>query len=114
MLMNPRSPIYIPSKGRYENPITAKHLDLMKVPYQVIVEEYELEKYQKTLDPHKLLVLPQKYLDEYDTFWHDKDPRKGPGGARTYAWDHSVEQGFDKHWIMDDNIAGFCRFNFKI
>lgn len=111
--MNPRSPIYIPSKGRFKNPVTAKHLDLMKVPYQVIVEEHELEEYEKTIEPHKLLVLPKKYLNEYDTFWHDKDFRKGPGAARNYAWDNSVEQGFDKHWVMDDNIAGFCRFNFN-
>ncbi|MAE54572.1 MAG: hypothetical protein CMK23_01115 [Porticoccaceae bacterium] len=109
--MKPRSPIYIPSKGRYENPITAKHLDLMNVPYQVIVEEQEFDLYARSLGEDKLLVLPKKYLDEYDTFWKDDDPRKGPGGARNYAWDHSIAQGHDKHWVMDDNIAGFCRFN---
>ena len=111
--MNPRCPIYIPSKGRYKNPVTAKHLDLMQVPYQIIVEDNEFEDYAKTIEPSKLLILPQKYLDDYDTFWKDQDHRKGPGAARNYAWDHAVEKGFDKHWVMDDNIAGFCRFNFN-
>ena len=111
--MNPSSPIYVPSKGRYENPITAKHLDAMRVSYSIIVEENEYKNYCKSIDKKKILVLPIKYLDEYDTFWKDNDPRKGAGAARNYAWDHSISKGYDKHWVMDDNIAGFCRFNFN-
>ena len=109
--MRPRSPIYIVSKGRFKTPFTSRQLDRMGVPHRVIVEEQELEDYAKTIARHKLLVLPQKYLDDYDTFWHDTDPRKGSGAARNYAWDHAITQGADKHWVMDDNIRHFCRLN---
>ena len=42
--MNPRFPIYIPSKGRHEACMTMRHLDAMGVPYRVIVEAAEYSK----------------------------------------------------------------------
>jgi hypothetical protein len=35
----------------------------------------------------------------------------GPGPARNFAWDHSIEEGFTWHWVMDDNIVKFYRLN---
>lgn len=113
--MNPKYPIYIVSKGRWTSRLTAKALESMKVPYYIIVESTERDMYAAVIDPRKVLVLPQKYLDEYDTFWPRAiDNKTGPGAARNFCWDHSIENGFTWHWVMDDNIDAFCRLNFNL
>ena len=52
-LMNPKYqpkyPIYIVSKGRWESRLTAKALEAIKVPYYVVVEESEYEKYRQKM-----------------------------------------------------------------
>lgn len=110
--MKPNYPIYIVSKGRWESRLTAKSLEEMNVPYYIIVEQQEYDLYAAVIDPEKILVLPTKYLDEYDTF-DDLGATKsrGPGAARNFAWDHSISLGAKWHWVMDDNISGFCRLN---
>ena len=45
--MNPKYPIYVVSKGRWDSRLTVKSLERMKVPYFVVVEEQEHEQYQK-------------------------------------------------------------------
>lgn len=108
----PRYPIYIVSKGRWESRLTAKHLDRMRVPYFVVVEEQELEQYAAVIPRDRLLVLDKQYQRDYDTFDGLGDTQsKGPGPARNFAWDHSIASGYQWHWVMDDNIAGFFRFN---
>ena len=109
--MNPKYPIYIVSKGRWKNGLTYKALNDMNVPYKMIVESNEYDNYAKIINPDNLLITPQKYIDEYDTFWHDDDPRIGPGASRNYAWDHSIELGYDHHWVLDDNLDAFHRLN---
>ena len=42
--MNPKYPIYIVSKGRWETRLTSKALERICVPYQIVVEEQEREK----------------------------------------------------------------------
>ena len=69
------------------------------------------EKYQEIIPKEQILILPQRYKDEYDVFWDDDDPRVGPGAARNFCWEHSIENGFDWHWVMDDNIESFERNN---
>lgn len=85
---------------------------MMEVPYFIVVEEHEYEEYCKVIKTGKVLILPKKYLDEYDTFWpRAKDNKTGPGAARNFCWDHSIENGFAWHWVMDDNIESIERFN---
>ena len=108
--MNPRFPVYIVSKGRWKRRPTANTLEMMGVPYYIIVEDDEYDKYKKVV-MGEVLILPQKYKDEYDKFWEDGDDRTGPGPARNFAWDHSTKNGFKWHWVMDDNIESFERFN---
>ena len=31
--------------------------------------------------------------------------------ARNWVWEHAVAEGEDRHWILDDNISKFYRFN---
>lgn len=111
-MMNPSYPVYIVSKGRWDTRHTSKALELMQVPYCIVVEPHEYDNYASVIDPDKVLVLPQKYLDEYDTCDELGDSKgKGPGAARNFVWDHSIELGAKRHWVMDDNIASFNRLN---
>lgn len=108
----PRYPVYIPSKGRWESRITMRHLDAMRVPYFVIVEEQEFGAYASVIDRSRLLVLPPRYQAEYETCDDLGDTKsRGPGPARNFAWDHAVSIGASWHWVCDDNIAGWFRLN---
>lgn len=110
--MNPEYPIYIVSKGRWDSRLTSKALEYMKVPYRIIVEEDEYKFYSKEIDKNKILVVPDVYFEEYDTFWERaEDGKTGPGAVRNFAWDHSLSEGYDWHWVMDDNLDAFHRMN---
>jgi hypothetical protein len=110
--MQPRFPIYIPSKSRAENGTTARFLDSIGVPYQIVVEEQQFEEYSQYFSANKLLILDPEYLKNYDTFDDLGDTKsKGPGAARNFIWDHSISQGHAWHWVMDDNIVLFARLH---
>jgi hypothetical protein len=110
--MNPSFPIYIVSKGRADTRLTSKALEAMGVPYYIVVEEQERDLYAAVINPAKVLVLDKRYQRDYDTFDELGDGKsKGPGAARNFAWDHSIENGFPWHWVMDDNITYFYRMN---
>ena len=97
--MNPQYPIYIISKNRWKTPLTAISLDEMRVPYRIAVEESEYDNYSSVIDRSKILVLPFS------------DLKKGSIPARNWVWEHSISIGAKRHWILDDNIRGFCRYN---
>lgn len=106
------TPIYIVSKGRHESRLTIRVMEYMKRDYFVVIEESDWENYASVVDPSRLLVLPYWYLKEYDTFWErGEDGKCGPGAARNFAWDHSIKEGHDYHWVMDDNLEHFFRLN---
>jgi len=113
MRVNPKYPLYIPSKGRWESRLTHKTLTGLKVPHYVVVEEQEYKKYKETLsDFATILVLDRKYQEDYDAcddFGMTKS--KGPGPARNFIWDHSISQSAGWHWVMDDNISYFARLH---
>lgn len=107
-----RFPIYIPSKGRAAFCLTMRVLDSFGIDYYVIVEAQEYSDYANTIRKDRLLVLDPAYQDKYDycdTFGGTK-PR-GSGPARNMAWDHAVAAGAPWHWVIDDNLHGFYRFN---
>ena len=111
--MNPKYPIYIVSKGRWKKALrlTSRVLEELAVPYHIIVEAQEFKQYNWAIDADKILILPERYQAEYDVFWKDDDPRTGPGPARNFAWDHAIENGHARHWVLDDNLQKFFRFN---
>jgi hypothetical protein len=110
--MNPKYPIYIVSKGRWKTRLTSKALERICVPYWIVVEEPELNEYASVIDPSKILVLPKEYLQNYETCDDAPETKgKGPGAARNFCWQHSIEQKAYRHWVMDDNIASFNRLN---
>lgn len=106
-------PIHIPSKGRFDSNITVKALERMKINnYWVVVEEQEFDLYRNAIGKDHLLVLDKTYQDNYktlDDLGYTKS--KGPGAARNFAWEHSISKGYDWHWVMDDNIFRFSRYN---
>jgi len=104
-MTNPKYPVYIISKGRHESMLTSRSLARMKIPHYIAIEPQDLENYEKALDEFNirpyvtLLVAP---------FSNHGD---GPGRARNWCWDHAIEIGTEKHWVLDDNISDFYRLN---
>ena len=96
--MKPRYPVYVPSKGRSHNPLTAKFLQKDKVPFYLVVEPQEEEAYRNSTGHPDILVLP----------WSDL----GKGGliaVRNWIRDHSQNAGHERHWQLDDNISKLMR-----
>ncbi len=97
--VNPRYPVYVISKGRWESRLTSKALEKIGVPYRIVIEPQERDAYAAVIDPSKILVLPFSNLGE------------GSIPARNWVWEHAVSEGHERHWILDDNISGFFRLN---
>lgn len=95
---SPRYPIYIVSKGRWDTRLTSRALESMAVPYRIVIEPQEYEQYAAVIDPAKIFVLPFSNLGQ------------GSIPARNWVWEHSIQQGAARHWILDDNIRYFHRF----
>jgi len=95
--MNPKYPIYIISKGRSKNCLTARELKYMNVPFYLVIEPQEYNQYKHITN--NIVVLPFSNL------------YKGSVPARNFVWEHSLANGDKRHWILDDNIEGFHRLN---
>lgn len=95
--MNPNYPIYVISKGRSKNCLTARELKIMNVPFYLVIEPNEYDEYKNIHD--NILLLP------FSNF------KKGSIPARNFVLKHSISNGHKKHWILDDNIEGFHRLN---
>ena len=89
-------PVYILSKGRWENPMTAKCFMEHNLAFNIVVEPQEEKEYRDVLGD-RVLILPFSNL--------------GMGGtpARNWIWEHAKENGAKRHWIFDDNIKKFRR-----
>lgn len=99
--MKNKYPIYIISKGRWDSRLTSKALNEMGQDYKIVVEPKEYHLYAKFIDSNKILTLPDNFSE------------LGQGGvpARNYVWEHSIKEGYIRHWILDDNIEQFNRLN---
>tara|TARA_B100001287_G_C22686610_1_gene534229 strand:+ start:5204 stop:6073 length:870 start_codon:yes stop_codon:yes gene_type:complete len=97
-------PVYIVSKGRYENPLTAKFLYNDKVDFKIVIEPQEYNDYLQSIKKENILITDFSNLG------------LGSYPARNFAWEHSISKGFKKHWIFDDNISAIRKVNkgFKI
>ncbi len=90
-------PVYIVSKGRYKNPITAKYFLSENIDFKLVIEPQEYNLYKETIPKQFLLCTPFSNLG------------LGSYPARNYAWEHSIEMGAKKHFLFDDNIYGFVK-----
>jgi hypothetical protein len=100
--VNPRYPVYIISKGRWESRLTSKALEKRNIPYRIVIEPQEYDQYSAVIGTSKILVLPFSNLGQ------------GSIPARNWVWEHSVSEGHERHWILDDNIRYFHRLHQNI
>lgn len=96
-MSNPRYPVYIVSKGRWESCLTAKALASLGVQFKIVVEPQEVEQYAAVISHTDILALPFSNLGQ------------GSIPARNWIWEHAKATGAERHWILDDNITFFFR-----
>ena len=106
-------PIYIISKGRADTRFTVRSLERMNVPYRVVIEESEYDDYNKNIAAEKILTLPTDFREnpKYARKCEATGLLGGSIPARNFVWEHSIKEGAERHWILDDNIREFFRFN---
>lgn len=85
-------PIYIVSKGRWKKSLTADCFKQYGLDFKVAVEPQEYDDYCKAIGKEYILELPFSNLGQ------------GSYPARNFCWEHSIEQGHQRHWVFDDNI----------
>jgi hypothetical protein len=76
----------------------------MKVDHYIAIEPQDKELYEEAFKKFKithakLIICP---------FSNHGD---GPGRARNYVWDIAKANGFEYHWVLDDNIQDFYRLH---
>ena len=96
-------PIYVITKGRWEKTLTIDSLEEMGVDFKICVEPSEYENYisNPSIDKDKIIILPENFSER----------KCGGIPVRNFVWEHSKQMGYTKHWILDDNILGFYRWN---
>lgn len=111
----PRYPIYVVSKGRYDfKRNTSNFLSRMMIKHYIVVEPQEVELYKQHMDLRycTVLELDMSYKDRYDRIDEEMSQgfSTGPGAVRNFVRDHSNDNGFKWHWVLDDNIECFDRY----
>jgi hypothetical protein len=111
-MVQPKFPLYIPSKSRAATALTPRFLDSIGVPYRLVIEEQQFEDYNQYFPAEKLLILDKKFQEDYETCDELGFSKSlGPGPARNFIWQHSISEGHEWHWVMDDNISLFARLH---
>lgn len=98
MVRRPQYPVYIVSKGRFNNPLTALDFEEAGIDYLIAVEPQERVQYVQALGENRVLVLPFSNLG------------LGSYPARNYCWEHAKANGHAYYWCWDDNIRGLDRW----
>ena len=114
--MKPEFPLYIPTKGRSKFMVTSKALTALRVPHFLVVEPQQMDDYRDAVRDMNLaatvLEMDLIFKDRYELCDDLGLSRStGPGPARNFAWEHSIAEGHEWHWVMDDNIKWFYRLN---
>jgi hypothetical protein len=99
--LNPKYPVYVPTKGRFKSRLTSKILEKIKVPYYLVIEPQEKKLYAKVVRYGKILVLP----------WSKPNSSTELVKTRNWIKQHSISNGDKRHWQIDDNIRDFYRMN---
>lgn len=110
----PRYPVYIISKGRYEPGLmlTVKTLEEINCDYRIVVEDNEVDLYAASglIKRGKIIGLPSDFRQNPE--WARAGNAGTVGGSipvRNFVWEHSIKEGHARHWIFDDNIRDFYR-----
>jgi TET-Associated Glycosyltransferase len=91
----PRYPVFVLSKGRWQNPMTVKFLLRDEVPFRLVVEPSEEAAYREAIPAAPLLVAPRDNM--------------GATGVRCFIREVAIEEGWERHWQLDDNMADVRR-----
>jgi hypothetical protein len=93
----PRYPIYVPSKGRWQpgRALTARCLANEGVPFSLVVEPHEADRYADAFGAERVIVLPSS--------------DQGLMSARNWIKAHATAGAHERHWQLDDNMAEFRR-----
>jgi len=89
--------IYIPTKGRYDRPLTADYLTQNGIDFSLVVEKKEVDLYREKY-PDKVIELPDS---DYGSVYF----------ARNFIKKLSIENGQKKHWQLDDDIKKLMYVN---
>jgi len=95
--MRNKYPIFIPTKGRYNTPMTIKMFQSHNVDFRIVIEKQEYEQYSKIIDKSKIIVVPHQ--------------NEGLTVTRNWIWDFAENEGHEKFWTFDDNIGRVYRWN---
>jgi hypothetical protein len=87
-------PIFIPTKGRFNNCKTAELLGSISNMW-LVVEPQELEKYKANYSDFNYIELPEN--------------DKGITYVRNFILNFSNKMGYDWFWMLDDDISGIFR-----
>jgi hypothetical protein len=90
-------PVYIPSKNRSHEPLTANCLSKGNVHFRFVVEPQEKQKYVGAFGRDHVLVLPEN--------------DRGLVYSRNWIKDHSISEGHERHWQFDDDIRWITRMH---
>ena len=61
----PKYPIYIISKGRWDSRMTQRTMEDLGIPYRIVIEESEYDKYAENVPKRKILTLPPGIRDNH-------------------------------------------------
>ena len=86
-------PIFIPTKGRADNCLTAKLLRKHDIHFYLVVEPQDFENYAKVYGAECLVKL------EFNS--------NGLSFARRHIKKVALAKGYDYHWQMDDDVQYF-------
>ena len=112
----PKHPMYVVSKGRSKYMQTSRALTTMGIRHFIVVEPQEVDAYRSavaclglTADVIELDLGCKAKYELCDDLGNTRGT--GPGPARNFAWQHSINSGARSHWVMDDNISAFYRLH---
>tara|TARA_R110002020_G_C16205431_1_gene766604 strand:- start:27 stop:875 length:849 start_codon:yes stop_codon:yes gene_type:complete len=99
--MSNKYPIYVPTKGRFKSRKTIKALIDIGADFRAVIEPQEYDLYSTILQEKQIIILPYSKPDESSQL------------VRTRNWikEHSISEGYKRHWQLDDNIKAFYRLN---
>jgi len=111
--VQPHYPLFIPTLSRSDSRLTIKALQRMGIKeWYAVVEPQEYKQYAAVIPKQNIIVLDLSYKEQYETLDNlGLSKSVGPGAARNFIWNTATQMGYEWHWVMDDNIRQFTRWN---
>lgn len=95
--VKPRYPVFIPTRGRVSNQLSARMFDRDDVFFRLVVEKQEAETHVANWGSDRVLVLPES--------------NRGLVFSRNWIKDFATSEGHARHWQFDDDVRGMRRLH---